>query len=319
MRLPARIPHESRGAIHERRLGGPGASLEGVGHGLRTADLRGCAHLHGCGVGSEHDLGVEHGEQRGEVTAARGSEEGVDQLSLAGDVGAASGSRSLHAAACAARELPCRGRGAAHDRGDLVEAQVEHVVQHERDPLGRRQCFEYHEQREADRVGQERVVLGIAPGVAARERLGRVRAPLQRLFGPRRARAQHVEAQPCDDGRKPSPEVLDSARVSAAEPQPGFLNGVVRLAPRAEHPVGDRPQVTPVLFESLRQPFVFDHRSHASDPTGKRTPRVRLGGRSAHEAIARAAKDAVTITCHAASPDTACDTAAPVRLKKMPA
>src|SRR5207247_4089405 len=91
------------------------------------------------------------------------------------------------------------------------------------------------------------------------------RAPLQQLFGPRRARAQQVEAQPRDDRRQPSPEILDSACVSAAEPYPGFLNGVVRFAPRAEHPVGDRPQVTPVFLESLRQPLVFVHRSHSLD------------------------------------------------------
>ena len=52
---------------------------------------------------------------------------------------------------------------------------------------------------------------------------------------------------------------------------------------------------------------------------GERTPRVRFGGRSAHDATARTAKEPVTITCHAASPDAACDAAAPVMLKKMPA
>ena len=42
--------------------------------------------------------------------------------------------------------------------------------------------------------------------------------------------------------------------VGAAEPQPGLLDGVVGLAQRAEHPVGDRPQVGAVLVESLGQP-----------------------------------------------------------------
>ena len=44
-----------------RVLGGP---LEGVGHGLRTADLRRCAHLHSGAVGFEQSIWVEHGEQR---------------------------------------------------------------------------------------------------------------------------------------------------------------------------------------------------------------------------------------------------------------
>jgi hypothetical protein len=40
-----------------------------------------------------------------------------------------------------------------------------------------------------------------------------------------------------------------------AKPQPGLLNGVVRLAQQAEHPVGDRPQVPAVRFEPLRYRF----------------------------------------------------------------
>jgi len=36
--------------------------------------------------------------------------------------------------------------------------------------------------------------------------------------------------------------------------QPGVLDGVVRVAERAQHPVGDGPQVGTVLFEPLVQP-----------------------------------------------------------------
>jgi hypothetical protein len=99
-RPPARSPHESHGSVHERRLCGPGTPREGVGHGRRTADLTRCARMHGRAVGSEHDVWVEHREKRVEVTAARGSKEGVDNFSLAGDiVGNRDG--SLHPAACA--------------------------------------------------------------------------------------------------------------------------------------------------------------------------------------------------------------------------
>ena len=62
--------------------------------------------------------------------------------------------------------------------------------------------------------------------------------------------SRHTRA---DDRRQPSAEVLDVARVGAAEPQPGFLHRVVRLGRRAEHPVGDRPQVGPVRLEALGQ------------------------------------------------------------------
>src|SRR3989304_1798507 len=40
------------------------------------------AHLHGGAVGPEHDIRVEHREQRVEVAASRGSQEGLDDLSL---------------------------------------------------------------------------------------------------------------------------------------------------------------------------------------------------------------------------------------------
>ena len=46
---------------------------------------------------------------------------------------------------------------------------------------------------------------------------------------------------------------------------------------------------------------------------------MRLGGLSAHEATARAANIRVTMMCQAASPQAACDAAAPVRSKKVPA
>jgi hypothetical protein len=36
-------------------------------------------------------------------------------------------------------------------------------VQHEREPLGRRQRLEDHEQREPDRVGEQRPLLGVDP------------------------------------------------------------------------------------------------------------------------------------------------------------
>ncbi len=101
-------------------------------------------------------------------------------------------------------------------------------MQYEREPLGGRQRFEDHEQGETDRVGRERFVLGVDPFFAAGDRLGHVRA--QGLFAPRRARAQQVEAHPRDDCREPSAEVLDAARVGAAEAYPGLLHGVVCLA-----------------------------------------------------------------------------------------
>src|SRR6266566_9616445 len=97
-------------------------------------------------VGSEHDIWVEHREKCVEVTAARGSEESVDYFSLRCEIDVGSRGRSLHPAACATRELSCRGWGASHDGSNLVERYGEEVVQHERETLGGIQGVEYHEQ-----------------------------------------------------------------------------------------------------------------------------------------------------------------------------
>jgi len=179
---------------------------------------------------------------------------GLYKKALAGEIGVGSGGRALHPATCAARELPCRGRGAAHDGGDLVERQAEHVVQHERDALGGGQRSQHHEQRESDRVGQQHLLLGV-------ERVRQVDA--QRLLAPRLSRPQHVEAHPRDDRRHPPTQVFDSGRSRPAQAQPRFLHGVFGFADRTEHPVGHRPQVGTLGLEPLRQPVMFFHRSHS--------------------------------------------------------
>ena len=56
---------------------------------------------------------------------------------------------------------------------------------------------------------------------------------------------------------------LASCLVAVGE-RPTFLDGVVRLAQRAVHPIGHRPQVGPVGFEPLCQPFVIVHRHISS-------------------------------------------------------
>jgi hypothetical protein len=79
---------DSHGSVDERRSCGPGTPLgRHPRHGRRTTDLPRLARRHGCVVGSEHDFRVEHRDERVEVAAARGSEEGVDDFSLAGEIG----------------------------------------------------------------------------------------------------------------------------------------------------------------------------------------------------------------------------------------
>jgi hypothetical protein len=166
----------------------------------------------------------------------------------------------LDAAPGPAGQLTSGGGGARHDRRDLVEGHGEHVVQHEREPFGRGQRVQHHEQGQADRVGEHRLVLGVGPACV---RLVDSRQA-HRLFPPRHARVQHVEGDPSHDRGQPAAQILHLVGTGTAEPEPGLLHGVVRLARRAEYSVGDGPQVGPVLLEPLGQPVVFVHRSHSS-------------------------------------------------------
>ena len=131
-----------------------------AGHLLRATEEQRGGWAPRAAVGAQHDIRMQHRDERVEVAVARRREERVDDLALAGRV--AVGRRRLpHAPACAAGELARRGRRAGHDQRDLVERHREHVVQDERQPLGRRQGVEHDEQREPDRIGEYGLVLGI--------------------------------------------------------------------------------------------------------------------------------------------------------------
>ena len=127
----------------------------------------------------------------------------------------------------------------------------------EREPFRWGERLEHHEQRQADRVGEQRLVLGVGAVSGVDDRVGH--AHVERLLAPRSARAEHVQRHACDDRRQPAAEVLDLARVGAAEPQPGVLDGVVGLAERAEHPVGDRTEMRSVILELAGEPFLLIH------------------------------------------------------------
>ena len=146
------------GRPDERREVGERERLPGHGGGSPDQRRRRGA---AAAVGAQHDLGVEDGDERVEVTVAGGGEEGVDHLALAAEVGVGHGRVALHPAPGPAGQLAGGVRGAADHRGDVVEGHGEHVVEHEGQPLGRRQRVEHDEEGEADRVGQQRLLLGI--------------------------------------------------------------------------------------------------------------------------------------------------------------
>jgi hypothetical protein len=139
-------------------------------------------------------------------------QEGVDNFSLAGEVGIGNRGRCLRSAARAACEPACRSRGTAHDGGDLVERRVEHVRQHERDPLGGSQRFEDHEQRETDRVGQQRLILRLDPSSGPEVSSGTWAS----RGSSRRDLRERSMSHPRDDRRGPSAEVRDAACAGVA-------------------------------------------------------------------------------------------------------
>jgi hypothetical protein len=152
----------------------------------------------------------------------------------------------------AAGQLPRRRRRALHDPPDVLEGHPEQIVQDEREPLRRRQLLQHHEQGDPDRVGQDGFLLGILALLPPRHR--RHRRVRQLVLPPRLSGAQHVEAHTSDDGGQPAAQVLDLARVRAAEAQPRLLHRVLRLAQGAQHPIGHAAQVAPLRLEPLAEP-----------------------------------------------------------------
>jgi hypothetical protein len=97
----------------------------------------------------------------------------------------------------------------------------------------------------------------LIPSAGFDDRVGNVH--VERPLASRLARAEHVQRHAGDNRRQPAAEVLDLARVDAAEPQPSVLDGVLGLAQRPEHPVGDRAQIRSLLLELADEPFLLIH------------------------------------------------------------
>lgn len=153
-----------------------------------------------------------------------------------------------------------RGRRSAHHGGDLLEGQFEHVMEDEGQSLSGSQGIEHDEERQADRVGKERLVLWSKFSRWADDRIGEMH--LEGFLSPDISRAEHIEANAGDDRCQPSARILDLVRLGSAHPHPGVLDCIVGLCERAQHPIGDRPQMAPLLLEALRQPVLLVHSTH---------------------------------------------------------
>jgi hypothetical protein len=62
--------------------------------------------------------------------------------------------------------------GSPDHRSDLLERDGEHVVQDVGEPLCRLQCLEHDQQREADGVSEQRLVLRVDAVCAVDDRVG---------------------------------------------------------------------------------------------------------------------------------------------------
>ena len=152
-------------------------------------------------------------------------------------------------------------RGALDDGGDLLERHGEHVVQHEREPLGGISVSSTTSSARPTESASTASCSGPVPSALVAIPSGRW-APAG--SSPGFPRPQHVEGHPGHDRRQPPVQVLDRARVGAVEPDPRLLHHVVGFAHGAEHPVGhstemraDGPRI------GRPEPVVLAHRSHS--------------------------------------------------------
>jgi uncharacterized protein YbjT (DUF2867 family) len=194
----------SRCSVHQRWVH-PGSRHRAYeclpGDGRCAAD-----HIRSCGapgakVGSQHHVGIEQGEEGVEIAATR--EESVDHRSLTSEVGIRNRYVGApHAASCPARQLSRRRRGAADHGCDLLERQLEHVLEDERQPLGRGQGVKHDEKSKADRIGQHRLFLRLELALWAYDGVGQ--AHPEGFLPSNVARTQHVQTHAGDDRRQPT-------------------------------------------------------------------------------------------------------------------
>ena len=198
-------------------------------------------------------VGIHEGEHALEVAGGACGDElfghpvGVGRrdarATLVGGVDGASG---------AARQLTTGRGAAAQDLADGVEGVAEHVVEDERDSLGRRQLGHHDLQRQPHLVVQRDAVSRIHVWCCRRGEVvqGSGASPL-----PVR-RAQPVEAEAAHDDGEPSAHVVDLVEVLVDESREGLLHGVFRFVHAAEHPKGDVEEVAVVVTPGATEPSV---------------------------------------------------------------
>ena len=126
-----------------------------MGDRLRAPERRACERASPATIGRHDDIRVEDAQQGLEIAGPGSSDERVDHLPLDGQIGIGLGRLGAHASSRSTGQLARRRRRPVDDDRDLVEADAEHIVEHERQSLGRRQCLEHDQQRDPHGVGHD--------------------------------------------------------------------------------------------------------------------------------------------------------------------
>nr|WP_242619283.1 hypothetical protein [Actinomadura fibrosa] len=146
-------------------------------------------------------------------------------------------------AAGAGRELPARrGRPVQHLPDPLVR-HLERLVQHERDPLGRRELLQDEQHRRADGVVHEHRVRDVRAG---QQRLGQPRADVVDAAGA--GGPEHVVRPPRRDRDEPGPQVAHAVqRLLRGGAEPHVLDDVLGVRDAAGDAVRGAEHGGPVL------------------------------------------------------------------------
>src|SRR5215470_2287118 len=101
-------------------------------------------------IDSDHNIGIKHRDQTFKITAAQSVEERVNDPSLLHEASLGNRWRTLNATSCPTRQLSGRFHRAPKNGSDFVKRNGKHVVQNERQSLGRIEPVKHDQQCRAD-------------------------------------------------------------------------------------------------------------------------------------------------------------------------
>src|SRR5262249_55746794 len=140
---------DTEGAVDQRQL----RETRAIAIAQRSArDRLGASHFNAptidtCSrIDTDDDIWVEDLHQSLEIACTRGCQECGHHRLLASTITSGMRCCSADATPRTARDLPCRRHAATHNLGDLVEAKLEHVMEHKCDALDRGQRLEHHQE-----------------------------------------------------------------------------------------------------------------------------------------------------------------------------